>query len=54
MFNQSMYSVDEGAGVVQPVLVLSRVSSDNITVVVNNVPNSGAAGKYCSILIYYK
>ena len=56
MFSQSMYSVNEGARVVQPVLVLNRMSSDNITVVVNDgMPSSGtAAGKYYSILINYK
>ena len=31
-FNQSSYSVDEDSGVVQPVLVLNRQSSTNITV----------------------
>ena len=35
-FNQSLYSVDEDSGVVQPVLVLNRRSSTNITVYVRD------------------
>ena len=35
-FNQSSYSVDEDSGVVQPVLVLNRQSSTNITVYVRD------------------
>ena len=52
MFNQSIYSVNEEAGPVQPVLVISNPSSTNITVPVTNTDGS-ATGEYCSILINY-
>ena len=52
MFNQSMYSVNEDAGPVQPVLVISNPSSTDITVQVTNTDGS-ATGEYCSILINY-
>ena len=52
MFNQTMYSVSEGAGPAQPVLVLSGPSSMTITVNVTNTDGS-ATGEYCSILINY-
>ena len=48
MFNQSMYSVNEDAGLVQPVLVISNPSSTDITVQVTNTDGS-ATGEYCSI-----
>ena len=32
MFNQSMYSVDENSGPVQPALILSNPSSNSVTV----------------------
>ena len=44
-FSQSTYSVSEGAGAVQPVLVLSNPSSTDITVVVYNT-NGTAFGEY--------
>ena len=52
MFNQTMYSVVEGAGPAQPVLVLSGPSSMTITVNVTSTDGS-ATGEYCSILINY-
>ena len=52
MFNQSMYSVIEGAGLAQPVLVLSNPSSFESTVQVFSTDGS-AIGEYCSILINY-
>ena len=52
IFNQSMYSVNEDAGPVQPVLVISNPSSTDITVQVTNTDGS-ATGEYCSILINY-
>ena len=45
MFSQSLYSVDEDTGVTQPVLVLSNVSSTDITVEVFNTDGS-AIGEY--------
>ena len=48
MFNQSMYSVNEDAGSVQPVLVISNPSSTDITVQVT-VTDGSATGEYCSI-----
>ena len=50
MFNQSVYSVNEDAGPVQPVLVVSNPSSTDTTVQVTNTDGS-ATGEYCSILI---
>jgi len=44
MFSQSTYSVDEGAGPAQPVLVLSNPSSTDITVQVRDTQNT-ATGK---------
>ena len=52
MFNQSMYSVNEDAGPVQPVLVINNPSSTDITVQVTNTDGS-ATGEYCSIFINY-
>ena len=49
MFNQSLYNVNEDAGPVQPVLVISNPSSIDITVQVTNTDGS-ATGEYCSIL----
>ena len=43
-FSQSTYSVNEGDGVVQPVLVLSNPSSADITVQVRSNDNT-ATGK---------
>ena len=37
MFSQSLYSVTENAGLVEPVLVLSNPPSSDITVQVSNV-----------------
>ena len=44
-FSPSTYSVNEGAGAAQPVLVLSNPSSTDITVVVYNT-NGTAFGEY--------
>ena len=65
MFNQSIYSVNEDAGPVQPVrvsvhneplvlvvIMISNPSSTDITVQVTNTDGS-ATGEYCSILINY-
>ena len=52
MFNQSMYIVDEDAGQVSPILVINRLSLNNITVEVTNTDGS-ATGECCSILINY-
>ena len=52
IFNQSMYSVNEDAGLAQPVLVISNPSSTDITVQVTDTEIS-ATGEYCSILINY-
>ena len=52
MFSQTMYSVIEGAGPAQPVLVLSNPSSFEFSVNVTNTDGS-ATGEYCSILINY-
>ena len=52
MFNQSMYTVGEDAGQVSPVLVINRLSSNNIIVEVTNTDGS-AIGECCSILINY-
>ena len=50
MFNQTMYSVIEGNGPAQPVLVLSNPSSTPFNVTVTST-NGSATGEYCSILI---
>ena len=42
-FNQSLYSVDEDSGVVQPVLVLNRLSSTNITVYIRDSSNNATS-----------
>jgi len=44
-FNQSTYSVNEGYGPAQPVLVLSNRSSTDITVRVTNNDDGTAKGK---------
>ena len=52
MFNRSMYSVNEDAGPVQPVLVMSRSLPSETVVEVYNM-NGTAFGEYCSVLINY-
>ena len=52
MFNQTTYSVNEGAGTAVIGLVLSDPSSTATTVQVFNTDGS-ATGEYCSILINY-
>ena len=52
MFNQSMYSVIEGAGPARSVLALSNPSSFESTVEVFHTDGT-ALGEYCSILINY-
>ena len=52
MFSETMYSVTEGAGPAQPVLVLSGPSARSFNVSVTNTDGS-ATGEYCSILINY-
>ena len=52
MFSQSMYSVNESAGVARPVLVLSNPSSFESIVQVFSTDGT-AIGEYCSILINY-
>ena len=52
MFNQTVYSIDENTGPVQPVLVLSILSSFNISIEVFDTDGT-ATGEYCSILINY-
>ena len=52
MFSQSEYSVNEDAGAVQPVLVISNPASTNITVQVTRTDISDI-GEYYSILINY-
>ena len=42
-FNQSTYSVNEDAGPVQPVLVLSNPSSTDITVQVRDTQNTATS-----------
>ena len=49
MFSETMYSVNEGAGPAQPVLVLSNPSTTPITVQVFNTDGT-ATGEYCSIV----
>ena len=53
MFNQSVYSVNEDAGPVLPVLVISNPSSTDITVQVTNTDGSATGesyGEYYSII----
>ena len=52
MFSETMYSVIEGTGPAQPVLVLSNPSSFEFSVNVTNTDGS-ATGEYYSILINY-
>ena len=52
VFNRSMYSVDENAGPVQPVLYLNTPLSETFMVEVYST-NGAATGKYCSILTNY-
>ena len=47
MFNQTVYSVTEGNGPAQPVLVLSNPSSTQFNVTVTSTDGS-ATGEYCS------
>ena len=47
-FGEPTYSVDEGKGPAQPVLVLSNPLSTNITVKVFDT-NDSATGEYCNI-----
>ena len=42
-FNQSTYSVNEDAGLAQPVLVLSNPSSTDITVQVRDTQNTATS-----------
>ena len=51
-FSETTYSVDEDAGPVQPMLVLSGPSATAITVIVTSGGGS-ATGEYCSILNNY-
>ena len=50
MFSQSVYSVEEDTGVTEAVLVLSNISSTNISVEVFSTDES-SAGEYCSTLM---
>ena len=43
MFNQSSYTVDEGFGPAQPVLVLSNPSSTDITVQMRDIQNTATS-----------
>ena len=52
MFSQTMYNINEDAGLAQPVLVLSGLSSTNTIVEMFNTDGS-ATGEHCSILINY-
>ena len=52
IFNQTTYSVNEGAGPAQPTLFLTKPSPTDITVQVTSSGGS-ATGEYCSILINY-
>ena len=47
-FNQSTYSISEGDGLLQPVLILSNPSSTDITVQIRTNDNT-TTGKYTSI-----
>ena len=51
-FNESMYSVKENNGPVQPVLALSNPLSTEISVEIFTT-NGSAIGEYCSVLINY-
>ena len=52
MFIETMYSVNEDAGSVQPGVELSGPSSTDTILEVFNTDGS-ATGEYCSILINY-
>ena len=52
VFDQAMYSVRENAGLVQPVLVISKSLFRETTVQVTTT-NGTATGEYCSIWINY-
>ena len=51
-FDQAMYSVNENAGPVQPVLVISKSLFRETIVQVTNMDGT-ATGEYCSIWINY-
>ena len=51
-FNQSQYIVNEDDGSAQPVLVISKPLSTDITVQVTST-DVLASGEYCSIFIEY-
>ena len=51
-FNPAMYTVNEDAGVVQPMLYINVPLPNSFTVEVYNTDGT-AIGKYCSILINY-
>ena len=57
MFSETTYSVDEGTGSAQPVLVISNPLSMefNVTVFSTDGTATGGStiGEYCSILINY-
>ena len=57
MFSETTYSVDEGVGSAQLVLVISNPSSMDFNVTVNNTDGTATGGstigEYCSILINY-
>ena len=50
MFNQSMYRVNEDAGPLQPVVVISEAPENNTVIVVYSMDGT-ATGEYCSIVI---
>ena len=50
-FGQGMYTINENAGVVQVLLILSNPSSTDVNVQVSNT-NVTANGKYISKLFY--
>ena len=52
MFSETTYSVDEDAGLAQPILVINCLSSMEFNVTVLNTDGS-SIGEYCSILINY-
>ena len=52
MFYQATYNVNENAGPVQPVLVISIMLLNDTTVQVINTDGS-TTGEHCSILINY-
>ena len=49
MFNKNMYSVNEGAGPAQPVLVLSGPSATSFDVMVTKTDGSATGKCYISI-----